>query len=404
MPPPCRFFQIGQCSAGTSCKFSHDAAQLTTSRETCKFWLAGHCVHGDRCAFMHARQQAPSRACVPPPAVPTPPRAPSAPSEPTLPTDAALSAMQPSARTQLLGSVIYPRVVALVGHGLAGKVTGMLLEMRPAELLALLCAPSADALRQAVSRAVGVLPPEMVAQLRARAPLSSEQAVVRAPSVASGATAGAGAGATANATDNATESDTAAATIAPTAPERAASAALTCGVCLDMVLAKRGRFGVLEGCDHVFCLACIREWRAAHAIRPEVARACPLCRAPSHFVVPSSVFVTATRKDALIAAYQSNLRTIPCAHFAFGEGMCPFGTSCFYLHADRHGRPVVTTPRRVESATGGAATLPSYRLSDYLFPDASEQAARTASEALLESIPFADSDPPPAARPQAEGV
>lgn len=27
-----------------------------------------------------------------------------------------------------------------------------------------------------------------------------------------------------------------------------------------------------------------------------------------------------------------------CAHFDFGDGTCPFGTSCFYRHAYRDGR------------------------------------------------------------------
>lgn len=35
-----------------------------------------------------------------------------------------------------------------------------------------------------------------------------------------------------------------------------------CSVCLDRVLAKGKQFGILEACDHVFCLQCIRGWRA----------------------------------------------------------------------------------------------------------------------------------------------
>jgi hypothetical protein len=27
-----------------------------------------------------------------------------------------------------------------------------------------------------------------------------------------------------------------------------------------------------------------------------------------------------------------------CVHFDFGDGTCPFGTSCFYRHAYRDGR------------------------------------------------------------------
>lgn len=41
------------------------------------------------------------------------------------------------------------------------------------------------------------------------------------------------------------------------------SADVECAICLERVLGTRGRkFGLLESCDHAFCLACIRSWRA----------------------------------------------------------------------------------------------------------------------------------------------
>ena len=145
-----------------------------------------------------------------------------------------------------------------------------------------------------------------------------------------------------------------------------------------------GRFGLLDGCSHAFCLPCIRAWRETHAARPEVARSCPVCRTPSHFVIPSSFLVAGERKPSLIrgvripacppphppvpthparryrcsstcvvsaqpsglasqrtlrvvaalasermlisctAGYQRKLRAIPCKHFAFGASSCPF--------------------------------------------------------------------------------
>ena len=125
---------------------------------------------------------------------------------------------------------------------------------------------------------------------------------------------------------------------------------------------------MLEGCDHAFCLQCIREWRSTHAIRPEVARACPECRAPSHFVVPSTVHVAGERKRALVRAYLAGLRAVPCRHFAHGEGTCPFGTSCFYAHTDRAGKPIAHAQPRMAYGKAGGTSLPSYQLSDYLFP------------------------------------
>lgn len=45
------------------------------------------------------------------------------------------------------------------------------------------------------------------------------------------------------------------------------------------------RFGLMS-CDHPFCLACIRGWRANGTADLETAvRTCPLCRTTTHFVV-----------------------------------------------------------------------------------------------------------------------
>lgn len=83
------------------------------------------------------------------------------------------------------------------------------------------------------------------------------------------------------------------------------------------------------------------------------------------------------------------MRAIPCRHFNFGEGTCPFGSSCFYAHTDRNGRPIVLEPRKAYAQTG-ATVLPSYRLSDYLFPE-----TEPSGRALLDSIPLASDQPQP---------
>ena len=142
-------------------------------------------------------------------------------------------------------------------------------------------------------------------------------------------------------------------------------------------------FGVLDGCPHAFCLPCIRAWRETHAARPEVARSCPVCRTPSHFVIPSSFLVTDARKPALIQGYQRKLRAIPCRHFAFGEGHCPFGSSCFYAHTDRAGNAIRITPRQAVGVKG-STVLPTYKLSEFLFPNE--------GAAMLEAIPLVDED------------
>ena len=49
----------------------------------------------------------------------------------------------------------------------------------------------------------------------------------------------------------------------------ALSADVECAICLERVLGTRGRkFGLLENCEHAFCLACIRSWRATAEVGP----------------------------------------------------------------------------------------------------------------------------------------
>lgn len=73
---------------------------------------------------------------------------------------------------------------------------------------------------------------------------------------------------------------------------RAKGDGVECGVCMEVVLDKARaadrRFGILSHCDHAFCLACIRGWRATGAAATDSTRACPLCRTLSHYVVPSA--------------------------------------------------------------------------------------------------------------------
>jgi len=79
--------------------------------------------------------------------------APAQPDVPTL-TAAALANASPMEQKQMLGEVIYMKI-APAQPDLAGKITGMLLEMDNSELLHLLEAP--DAMNSKVSEALAVL-------------------------------------------------------------------------------------------------------------------------------------------------------------------------------------------------------------------------------------------------------
>mmetsp|Transcript_6544 Transcript_6544/g.11467 ORF Transcript_6544/g.11467 Transcript_6544/m.11467 type:complete len:187 (-) Transcript_6544:30-590(-) len=112
-----------------------------------------------------------------------------------------------------------------------------------------------------------------------------------------------------------------------------------CCICFTSVKGTDKQFGLMLGCPHVFCLPCIREWRGQHRVTKDVSRSCPICRVPSHYVVPSIDFPTTYEEKAVIIEnYKSTLKNIPCRNFNFGEGDCPFGSSCFYDHRYRNGQ------------------------------------------------------------------
>lgn len=86
-----------------------------------------------------------------------------------------------------------------------------------------------------------------------------------------------------------------------------------CGICMDTVVDKKpvtsSRFGILEKCNHIFCLDCIRKWRGTKQFDSRTIRACPECRVSSDFVVPSKYWVEDQEdKDKLIQDYKSALR------------------------------------------------------------------------------------------------
>ncbi|XP_010558901.1 PREDICTED: E3 ubiquitin-protein ligase makorin-like, partial [Tarenaya hassleriana] len=150
---------------------------------------------------------------------------------------------------------------------------------------------------------------------------------------------------------------------------------IECSVCLDRVLSKptpaERKFGLLTECDHPFCIQCIRNWRSSAPVSGmdvnNTLRACPICRKRSYFVVPSVVwYSTPEEKNEIINTYKAKLRSIDCKHFNFGNGTCPFGTSCFYKHAYPDGRLEEVVLRHLGSQDGEIVIADNIRLSDFL--------------------------------------
>ncbi|XP_055927368.1 probable E3 ubiquitin-protein ligase makorin-1 [Argiope bruennichi] len=158
----------------------------------------------------------------------------------------------------------------------------------------------------------------------------------------------------------------------------------SCGICMDVIMEKEPiserRFGILEKCNHVFCLTCIRKWRKVktfensnhidNALDPVVTRACPECRVSSDFITPSQYWVdTEDEKQKLISDYKIALSKKPCKYFKQGKGTCPFGGACFYLHAKPDGTKVELPPpvrRRRQNQDGELDFMGRIFLWDYL--------------------------------------
>ena len=141
----------------------------------------------------------------------------------------------------------------------------------------------------------------------------------------------------------------------------AASREIECGICLEKTMVVGRRFGLLTSCTHAFCLECIRQWR--HEDAQDGKRMCPLCRTQSYFIIPSAVHVIdEARKAAVLEAYCANMREIPCKKFDQGRGVCPYGSSCFYMHRYADGeleRASAALPRFKADAGGGTSAVVS---------------------------------------------
>eukprot|EP00965_Chrysotila_dentata_P066325 2195842-Pleurochrysis_carterae.AAC.2 len=98
----------------------------------------------------------------------------------------------------------------------------------------------------------------------------------------------------------------------------------------------------------------------------------------------SAAWSHCARLSPLLPGYLTRLSTMPCKHFAFGAGTCPFGSSCFYAHVDRAGNAVRTVPRRVVGGAG-PKVVKTYHLADYLF-------RQETTDQVLASIPFNPQD------------
>ena len=143
-----------------------------------------------------------------------------------------------------------------------------------------------------------------------------------------------------------------------------------CEICSEDVLGRGRKFGLLESCEHRFCLDCIREWRNQKEKQDRVnLRRCPVCRVESYLIIPSPEFIAdRDRKIAEKNKYSSHVSQIPCRNFNFGRGTCQFGSSCLYLHSASEGGSVqaAASDFRVVKGADGKKKGVTMRLSEFL--------------------------------------
>jgi E3 ubiquitin-protein ligase makorin len=128
----------------------------------------------------------------------------------------------------------------------------------------------------------------------------------------------------------------------------------TCGICLETNI---DCFGLLIGCDHVFCLKCISLWRKeadpnGSKKELEAKRGCPTCRKHSDFVISSFYYLIGSAKEELIQQRLRQRELTPCREWQRQKKcksvssfilrfwltfFCRFGSHCHYAHLDQHG-------------------------------------------------------------------
>lgn len=140
-----------------------------------------------------------------------------------------------------------------------------------------------------------------------------------------------------------------------------------CGICFESIAKKGERFGMLEHCDHAFCLSCIRSWRKQREQQDRNnLRLCPICRNESFFVIPGDTLLLDPKaKGEVIDQYKKEMLKIPCKLFDYGKGKCPFGTSCFYAHLNPDGTRFRPAPLRWMSGADGNQVMGEVKLSDF---------------------------------------
>lgn len=94
-----------------------------------------------------------------------------------------------------------------------------------------------------------------------------------------------------------------------------------CSICHEDIKETNKRFGLLQNCDHVYCIDCIRAYRSGkynQTISMKNRLVCPQCRKHSRFILPSNYKLTGDLKRKNFIAFLTKRQ----------EKYCRYGVSC----------------------------------------------------------------------------
>eukprot|EP00842_Homolaphlyctis_polyrhiza_P006971 jgi/Hompol1/863/HPOL_002582-RA len=327
---------MGACSYGSNCQFSHEAAK--TKEVVCPYYLQGKCQYGTYCRLPHKRPSSgPSKA--------SPSQSSSSSPSPSTQPSSTASSRNAAASSSAVASQSSPGIRATISTSTSTTSTST----------------STISTLQGFS-----IQPD--SKLTASAgPVSNQSRGMYAAVVAVGAV-----GAPAATTDN-------------------SSKRLLCPFALKGICKFGSSCRYIHGLEcpscHKLCLhpddseeihadhieSCMKSGDTASNTASTESKecvTCPICRQVTYLVVPSSEWPQdAAEKERIVQEYRARMGKIDCRHFDFGNGTCPFSTSCLYRHADRHGNEIRIKPRYLAGADdedGIAHAMSQFTLYDFL--------------------------------------
>ncbi|CAA7267402.1 unnamed protein product [Cyclocybe aegerita] len=154
-----------------------------------------------------------------------------------------------------------------------------------------------------------------------------------------------------------------------------------CSICFE----KPTTYGLLGGCSHIFCIACIKQWRDPQnkpggVLDSGNTKKCPMCRSASKFITPSSKFWKGgtPEKEKVVQNYKDSMARVPCRYFQKSlqknkrKPICPYGKDCFYQHITEDGTPFVfqdgvdESMRRYRSSRGSRVYIDNLHFMPFL--------------------------------------